>query len=38
MRGLFACKNLKDLAIPVKDSANLSDLKNCSSLESLDLS
>jgi len=38
MSGLFACKNLKDLAIPVKDSANLSDLKNCSSLESLDLS
>ena len=38
MSGLFACKNLKYLAIPVKDSANLSDLKNCSSLESLDLS
>ena len=38
MSGLFACKNLKDLSIPVKDSANLSDLKNCSSLESLDLS
>ena len=38
MSGLFACKNLKDLSMPVKDSANLSDLKNCSSLESLDLS
>jgi len=38
MTGLFACKNLKDLSMPVNDSANLSDLKNCSSLESLDLS
>ena len=38
MSGLFACKNLKDLSMPVKDSTNLSDLKNCSSLESLDLS
>ena len=38
MSGLFSCKNLKYLSIPVKDSANLSDLKNCSLLESLDLS